>query len=142
MSDACYCDYDGEQADVQHSERRCARKAYRCYECSRGIAPRETYERTATLYDGSWDLTRVCCRCLDARDYITAHAPCFCWSYGSMLDDAKDTLNEYGRHSAGFYIGGMKRVLRAERHKPHNAELTGAPLGAPGARRPVARPVE
>ena len=25
---------------------------------------------------------------------------------------------------------------------PHNAELTGAPLGAPGARQPVARPVE
>ena len=29
-------------------------------------------------------------------------------------------LDEYGHHSAGFYIGGMKRVLRAERHEPPN----------------------
>lgn len=118
MSETCYCDY-GERADVYHAERvRAARKTYRCYECSKSIAPGESYERTATLYDGSWDVARTCCRCLSARDYITAHAPCFCWLHGSMLDDAKSTLEQYGGESAGFYIGGMKRVLRAERH-PH-----------------------
>ena len=122
MSDACFCDF-GDPPTVQHSERLRARKHYRCYECHKAIAPGETYERTASLYDGSWDVARVCSRCLDARDYITAHAPCFCWMYGSMLDDAKNTLDEYGHHSAGFYIGGMKRVLRAERHEPPNVEV-------------------
>ena len=106
---------------MQHSARLQARKTYRCYECSNAIAPGERYERTASLYDGRWDLARVCGRCLEARDYITAHAPCFCWLYGSMLDDAKDTLNEYGHQSAGFYIGGMKRVLRAERQQQQRA---------------------
>ena len=78
-------------------------------------SPGEQYERAAALYDGSWDVMRTCCRCLDARDYITAHAPCFCWLHGSMLDDARAVIDEHGHVSAGFYIGAMKRVLRAER---------------------------
>lgn len=110
----CYCDF-GESPSVYHSERVKARKAYRCYECTGHIVAGERYERTASLFDGVWDVARTCCRCLDARDYITAHAPCFCWMHGSMLDDARQTLDKYGNHSAGFYIGGMKRVLRAER---------------------------
>ena len=124
MSDACYCDY-GDPPQAYSATRHKARRAYRCEECMRQIAPGEQYERAAALYDGAWDVMRTCCRCLDARDYITAHAPCFCWLHGSMLDDAKSTLEQYGGESAGFYLGGMKRVLRAERHKTPNAELTG-----------------
>lgn len=116
MTEACYCDF-GDPPDAYSKERRTARKAFRCYECHDHIRPGEQYERAASLYDGSWDVMRTCCRCLDARDYITAHAPCFCWAHGSMLDDAKSTLDQYGRESAGFYIGGMKRVLRAERQR-------------------------
>ncbi|MEN9492834.1 MAG: hypothetical protein RJA63_3283 [Pseudomonadota bacterium] len=111
---SCYCDY-GDVPDVYSAERRKARKAYSCYECAGRIVPGEQYERVSSLFDGIWGVTRTCCRCLDARDYITAHAPCFCWLHGSMLDDARDTLWEYRRESAGFWIGGMKRVLRAER---------------------------
>lgn len=117
MSAECFCDFGDEAPDVQHRERSRASKTYRCYECCCSIGRGEVYERTASLYDGSWDVYRVCCRCLDARDYITAHAPCFCWLFGSMLEDAKSTLSQYGHESAGFYIGGMKRVLRAERHR-------------------------
>lgn len=115
--DACYCDF-GDPPDVYAAERRKARKSFRCDECMNGIVPGEKYERASSLYDGAWGVMRTCCRCLDARDYIEAHAPCFCWLHGSMLDDAKSTLNEYGHVSAGFYIGGMKRVLRSERAAP------------------------
>lgn len=114
MSDACYCDY-GDPPQVYSATRHKARKPYRCYECAQQIAPGEIYERAAALYDGSWDIARTCCLCLDARDYITAHAPCFCWLHGSMLDDARAVIDEHGHASAGFYIGAMKRVLRAER---------------------------
>ena len=115
MSMDCYCDYE-ERPAVYCADRHRARKKYRCYECGGHIAQGEQYERAASLYDGAWDIARTCGRCLDARDYITAHAPCFCWLHGSLLDDAKSTLEQYGHESAGFYIGGMKRVLRAERH--------------------------
>lgn len=121
MSDACYCDY-GDAPDVYNATRRKARKAYRCSECSSPINAGEEYERAAMLYERSWAIERTCCRCLAARDYIAAHAPCFCWLHGSMLDDAKSVIDEYGHESAGFYIGAMKRVLRAERHQPATRE--------------------
>lgn len=114
MSEACYCDY-GERPDVYAASEHKARKRYRCYECAHHIELGEPYERAASLYEGRWDVTRTCGRCLDARKYIEAHVPCFCWLHGSMLDDAKNTVNQYGHLSAGFYIGAMKRVLRAER---------------------------
>lgn len=112
----CYCDY-GEQPDVYLVEMVRARKPHVCYECHRRMSPGETYERTKSLYDGEWETYHTCPRCLDVRAYVEAHAPCFCWMHGSMLDDARNTLEHYGHESAGFWIGGMKRVLRAERHE-------------------------
>jgi 1,6-anhydro-N-acetylmuramate kinase len=116
VSDTCYC--DGERPDVYHAHTMRARARYKCYECGGCIAAGEQYERAAMLYEGSWEVARTCRLCLDAREYIMAHAPCFCWLHGSMLDDAKEVLIEHGHASAGFYLGGMKRVLRAERHQP------------------------
>lgn len=127
MSDACVCDYDYDDGpDVYAKSERKARKRYRCYECAHHVEPGETYEHVSSLYDGSWQITRTCCRCLDARKYIEAHAPCFCWAHGNMLDDARDTANQYGHESAGFYIGAMKRVLRAERGRPQDSAPSGA----------------
>lgn len=56
------------------------------------------------------------------HSHITAHAPCFCWLHGSLLDDAEDTLRQYGRESTGFWIGGMKRLLRAQRRIDHRSD--------------------
>lgn len=113
MSTSCYCDY-GDAPSVYDAQRHKARTAHRCDECGAKVQPGEQYERAAALYEGLWSVSRTCCRCLAARDYIEAHVPCFCWLHGSMLDDARDTLREYAHISAGFWIGGMKRVLRAE----------------------------
>ena len=119
MSDTCYCDY-GERPDVYAAETMKARKQYRCYECHHPIVAGERYERAAMLYGGSWEVSRTCCRCLSVREYVQAHAPCFCWLHGSMLDDARSVVDEHGHASEGFYIGAMKRILRAERHKTPN----------------------
>ena len=117
MSDACYCDLGDGAPIIYEAERVKARIAHKCYECGRAINPGDRYERARMLFDGSWQVDKTCARCLDARDYITAHAPCFCWLHGSMLDDARAVIDEHGHASAGFYIGAMKRVLRAERHQ-------------------------
>jgi len=112
----CVCDYDYDyQADINCTTVHRARKQFKCYECHHAILPGDKYERNASLYEGRWNIARTCPRCLAAREYITAHAPCFCWLHGSMLDDARETVNQYGHVSAGFYIGAMKRILRAER---------------------------
>ena len=115
MSD-CYCDY-GERPDVYAAATHTARKRYRCYECHGAILPRERYERAAMLFAGSWEIARTCARCLSVREYVKAHASCFCWLHGNMLEEARSTIEEHGGESAGFWIGGMKRLLRAERHK-------------------------
>lgn len=114
MTDECYCDYV-DAPSLYRVSRHKARSTYRCDECGGGIAVSAEYERAAMLYEGRWDVSRTCHRCLALRDYITAHAPCFCWLHGSLLDDAEDTLRQYGRESTGFWIGGMKRLLRAQR---------------------------
>lgn len=121
MMDACYCD-DGERPDVYDAEVRKARKSYACYECTTGIKPGERYERVATLYEGRWETTRTCCRCLDLRQYVEAHAPCFCWLHGSMLDDARDVIEQYSTESAGFLIGASKRYMRAAGQRPWATE--------------------
>ena len=114
MDAQCYCDY--EPATVYDRRTITASKSkHVCYECARGIDVGESYERVAMLYDGHWTIAKTCSNCLDVRDYITDHAPCFCWLHGSMLDDAVETLRSYACESVGFWIGGMKRVLRAKR---------------------------
>lgn len=118
---ACYCD-DGEPVDVYAVTQQKARKEYRCYECQKPIAPGEKYERLATLYEGHWETTRTCCRCLDLRQYVEAHAPCFCWAHGTMLDDAIDVIRDHGHVSAGFFIGATKRLIRASRELPWATE--------------------
>lgn len=110
----CYCD-SGDSPDIYHTETRRARVRHKCYECSGPILQGEVYERNSSLYEGSWDVAKTCNRCLDVRTYVTAHAPCFCWRHGAMLDDAKEVIEEHGHASAGFYIGAMKRLLRAQR---------------------------
>jgi len=114
MADTCYCDYD-EAPTIYEAERVRARLSHKCYECGAAISPGEQYERARMLYEGRWYVNKTCARCLSVRDYIDAHAPCFCWLHGSMLEDARNTVDTYGHHSAGFYIGAMKRILRAER---------------------------
>lgn len=114
MGNACYCD-DGERPSLYHAQRVKARLRHKCYECFGPIMPGEVYEVVSSLFDGAFSLTKTCPRCLSVRDYMEAHAPCFCWLHGSMLEDAKDTLREYAHLSDGFWIGGMKRVLRAEK---------------------------
>lgn len=117
MADACYCDY-GDSPDVYAKSTHKARIAHKCYECGRPITPGERYERVASLYDGHWTIARTCCRCLSLREYLEAHAPCFCWLHGSMLDDAQAVIEEYGRESAGFFIGSIKRLMRAKLARP------------------------
>lgn len=112
---SCYCPTDDEADAYVVKTIRAARRSRQCYECQGPVLPGEAYERTASLYDGRWTVACTCARCLDARNYVEAHAPCFCWRHGSMLDDARDVAEQYGRESAGFFIGAMKRIRRAEK---------------------------
>ena len=122
MSDACYCDYGDAECQLYRKNEHKARKAHRCYECGGPIRPGERYEHVFAIWDGDPSNCKTCCRCLDLRQYITAHAPCFCWLHGSMLDDAQSVIEQYAHESAGFFIGATQRYVRATGSFPWSTE--------------------
>lgn len=84
----CSCE-DGERATVFHAALVRARKAHRCYECNRTIAPGDRYERSVALFEGSWDSTAVCLKCNAIRQ--AWHDVEGCWApYGSLRGDILD----------------------------------------------------
>ena len=94
----CYCDFDGSW-DWQNIHRyKSAGKDHRCGECGGQIARGEPYEYMAGKwcdgYDNDVEQHKTCSRCLEVRDFMQTSLPCFCWTYGNLIDDAWRTARE------------------------------------------------
>ena len=72
-------------------------------------------------------------------------------AWGNAIQKAISVVETYrvsvgnsaaGEIAAEWTMENLREIREELREMVPNAELTGAPLGAPGARRPVARPVE
>lgn len=111
MSEACYCDYN--PPDFFSESMHTARKAHRCSECGRAIDVGEQYENTTGKWDGDFSTFKTCLRCRAVREYVVEHVPCFCWAYGNMLQDARDTVSEYARELPGLWVGFGRLLLAA-----------------------------
>ena len=111
---ACYCD-DYEPATMYVATLRTARKAHKCYECHKAINPGEQYEHLVAVWAGDIQTAKTCWRCLDLREYIKAHVPCFCISHGGLLDDARDTVDDYWPEAPGLFMGYGRRVVAIQR---------------------------
>ncbi len=122
----CYCDY--ERAELSAIEMRKARKRHHCDECGRTIWQGEQYEYTRSLLGGAWLTNRTCWQCLELREWVKAHIPCFCWAHGYMLEDARNALESL-RHetsdTAGVLFGAGRRLvaIRRERQRKGRAPL-------------------
>lgn len=114
MSYDCYCDYERPEfyERIQHT----ARKPHKCEECGCAIQSGEKYERAAGKWDGRFDVFKTCCRCLALREHIAAHVPCFCWSHGGMLEDARNEVENLPHEAIGsglfFELGRMAIAIR------------------------------
>jgi len=115
VSDACFCDFD--PAEFYFVTTPVARKAYRCYECNGHIKPGEKYERVFASWDGDKQTVRTCSRCLDLREYVKAHVPCFCLMHGSLHDDAIETARHYAHEAPGLLFGAWRRKVIADKSK-------------------------
>lgn len=116
MTDACYCDYEPPEA---HSRSlRKARKAHRCDECFRSIAPGETYEYVWGKWEGDVSTFKTCPRCLKLREWLQAHVPCFCWAHGNLIEDASNTVEDYAHEAPGLRFGFLRRkvLIEGRRH--------------------------
>lgn len=117
MSIDCYCDYD--MPDYYRAKIRRARKEHHCYECGRTIKAGEQYEDAFGVYRGeSTYHPKTCERCVNIRIWVTNNVPCFCWSHGNMIEDAKDAVDEACFRAPLETVGlrfGLLRRLHQER---------------------------
>lgn len=114
MSD-CYCDYDAPE--FYRSRMVAGRKPHRCDECRATIPVGERHEYAAGKWDDGVCSYRTCARCLAFRAYVTEHVKCFCWSFGDMLCEGMETLQEYAHELPGMWFGGARLLVKARRAK-------------------------
>ena len=109
----CYCDY--EPARVYDASLMRTRKQHTCEECGRIIKPGERAEQAKGCWDGYWATYYTCNKCLELRQYIAAHVPCFCWAHGNMIQDAIETIGSFESESAGLLFGAGRRLVAIRR---------------------------
>jgi len=113
--ESCYCDYD--LPEFFSETVRTAKKPHRCCECGRAIAVGEKYENVTGKWEGDFSTYKTCVRCRAVRLYVIEHVPCFCWYYGTMLQDARETVSEYARELPGMWVGFGRLLVAAARKR-------------------------
>jgi hypothetical protein len=109
----CECD---SYSEFLVTSRHVARKPHKCYECAGAIAAGETYEKARGRQEGEFWEAKVCARCTALVDWIKAHVPCFCRTYGVLLDsEYLEPMVEQARQTPGFAFGILRRVVAVKR---------------------------
>ncbi|VVE12150.1 hypothetical protein PCA20602_02689 [Pandoraea capi] len=111
---SCYCDYDVDPT-LYTKKVYTARKAHKCGECRRAIAPGESYEKVVGVWDGRLDVFKTCRHCADARQYVKAHVPCACLAHGNLHEDMIETVRGYQSQSPGLLFGLYRFMVAAKR---------------------------
>jgi hypothetical protein len=107
----CYCDFDDVAVFYEAKDVARARKLYFCHECSRAIFPGESYERVYGIWptiDGP-DVMRTCAWCMELKEWIQAHVPCFCFAHGYLIEGAGEAVEEYAHETDGLRFGYLRR---------------------------------
>ena len=111
----CFCDYD-VAPDFYSKALRFARVKHRCSECGKGIVAGEPYEGVSGKWDGVFCTFKTCCRCIDLRNHIAAHVPCFCWAHGGLLEAVRDEVDFRWAEMCGsgllFELGRLAVAIR------------------------------
>lgn len=109
----CWCDY--ERPSFFREGMRKVRKRHHCYECGGAIYPGQEAMYTVGKWEGQLSNHYTCKHCLEIRQYTQAHVPCFCWYYGSMLDDATETIRHWAHEAPGLLFGFYRRLIQGRR---------------------------
>lgn len=113
MFDACYC--DSYSYPYREERDRKARKAHKCGECSASIQPGERYWYATGRCEGEWFDAKVCARCTALYDYLKAHVPCLCVSFGNMIEELMELADEASHEAPGLWFGACRRKVMIDR---------------------------
>ncbi len=109
---SCYCDYSPE---FYRAIVRTARKEQRCAECGRCIRPGERYEYASGKVEGEMYDAKTCSHCLDLREWVRAHVPCFCFEHHNLEECVRDAIEEYAHQAPGLAFGAGRRMIAIRR---------------------------
>jgi hypothetical protein len=117
---ACVCD---SYSYPYHERVRTAKKEHKCYDCGRRILPGEWYVAVGGLCEGYWWNGKECKNCWSALEWIKAHIPCVCVSYGNMYDELVEIAREAQPQAPGLLFGLYRRLsgtraMRDPRERP------------------------
>lgn len=114
--DYCYCD---SYSYPYSEERRKAKKEHKCGECGRTIKPGEKYWYATGLCEGDWFDAKVCAQCEDMYNFVKAHVPCLCVSFGNQHGELIACAGKAGREAPGLYFGTLRRYVRVMKMKTY-----------------------
>ena len=111
------CSCDSPPAEFSSIATVKARKTFKCYECHGLINPGDSHEKTAGKWEGNFESFRTCSRCAELKKWARISVPCFCYTYGEVLYDVKNLVDE-ARHDCppGFTMEWGRRMIKIERH--------------------------
>lgn len=112
MSDfdfACACDV----TTYPYYERlvKAARKQHECYDCGGKIEPGSWYISLGGMCEGEWWNGKICPRCWSMFQWVKAHIPCVCVSFGNMEEELTEICREASRQVPGLLFGFYRRLL-------------------------------
>lgn len=111
----CFCDYDAPSVYAVTTPK--SKKVRRCIECGCDIQPSEQYERAFGVWDGDAQTQITCMRCVDMREWVKAHVPCFCWAHYNLHEDCIETARGYAHEAPGLLFGTYRRQAVALLHR-------------------------
>jgi hypothetical protein len=82
----------GEYSLVLSETRVKARKEHKCGECYRKIEPKETYVRTATIYEGELNAYKTCLQCMEVKHWLARN--CDGYVYTHCYEDLRDHVEK------------------------------------------------
>src|SRR5580692_4319221 len=100
---SCQCDYDASPEFMETRVRK-ARKSKPCSECRCPIEIGEQYEQTAGKWEGDFLTFNTCFLCADLRRWAQISVPCFCYTFGEVIENVHRLVDEARRDMPAGWI--------------------------------------
>jgi hypothetical protein len=117
------CAIDGADSEGTPlgTEARRAKKAHKCEDCFRVIAPGETYHVSKWAIGGRVEQMKMCEHCHVAADWLSTNCDGFLW--GGVWDDIYEHIEEY----RGVYPAVVRDLKRLHTQYVHHWKFKRGP---------------